>query len=505
MSNYLAVSLATLVASLALTPCAIRLALARGWVDNPGVRKIHGAPVAYLGGVAIFGSLVLGFVVLSLMHPSYSLGLLDGRMLAMLAGAVLVFSVGLVDDIKNVRPRVKLAAQILAALAVWSAGVRIEEVHFTEGFAISFGQASIVVTVLWIVGITNAVNLIDGMDGLASGLSAVACGAIGMIAYQSGSTQEALVMAAMLGAILGFLPYNLNPAKIFLGDAGSMVLGFLLSTTAVCCSAKTSAIVGFGVPIVALGIPIFDTLFSMVRRVLEGRSLFAADCNHIHHRLLNLGYGQTRIVLLLCAETALAVALLQSSSRASLLGSAGMLALALSLHVLLFRAAGAVRFRSSFSGFSRILMAARDAKSERSNLEDVELLLREATSLKDWWAGVTKAAQQLGFNRLELFLDTREGAISELNWVDIPRTNADSTEPLTMTVPIRQRRIGQPLPLSLEVSSADGLELASRRMARFCRLLDRHQLANLPVEHTQRTHILKARARLPRLSGNAGS
>ncbi|MGK0220301.1 MAG: UDP-GlcNAc:undecaprenyl-phosphate GlcNAc-1-phosphate transferase, partial [Planctomycetota bacterium] len=361
MNNYLAVSLATLLATLALTPCAIRLAHAKGWVDTPGVRKIHRAPVAYLGGAAIFGALVLGFVVLSLLNPDYSLGLLDVRMRAMLGGAILVFAVGLVDDIKNVRPRVKLAAQIAAALLVWSAGVSIDQITFIEGNPIYFGQASILITVLWIVGITNAVNLIDGMDGLASGLSAVACGAIGMVAFQSGNTPAALLMAALCGAILGFLPYNLNPAKIFLGDAGSMVLGFLLSTTAVLCTAKTSAIVGFGIPIVALGIPIFDTLFSMVRRVLEGRSLFAADKNHIHHRLLKLGYGQTRIVLLLCAETALAVALLQSSSRASLLVSAGMLVLALTLHVMLFRAAGAVRFRSSFTGFSKILVAARDA------------------------------------------------------------------------------------------------------------------------------------------------
>jgi UDP-GlcNAc:undecaprenyl-phosphate GlcNAc-1-phosphate transferase len=492
MNNYLAVSLATLLATLALTPCAIRLAHAKGWVDTPGVRKIHRAPVAYLGGAAIFGALVLGFVVLSLLNPDYSLGLLDVRMRAMLGGAILVFAVGLVDDIKNVRPRVKLAAQIAAALLVWSAGVSIDQITFIEGNPIYFGQASILITVLWIVGITNAVNLIDGMDGLASGLSAVACGAIGMVAFQSGNTPAALLMAALCGAILGFLPYNLNPAKIFLGDAGSMVLGFLLSTTAVLCTAKTSAIVGFGIPIVALGIPIFDTLFSMVRRVLEGRSLFAADKNHIHHRLLKLGYGQTRIVLLLCAETALAVALLQSSSRASLLVSAGMLVLALTLHVMLFRAAGAVRFRSSFTGFSKILVAARDAKSERSNLDDIDLALREATNVKEWWTGVTSAAHQLGFVRLNLPLDTPEGESNELAWVDIPRISDGGEKPITMTVPIRHRRSAHHLPLFVEASPREGIELASRRMASFCRLLDRHHLSNLPANTTPRTHAPKA-------------
>ena len=358
---------------------------------------------------------------------------------------------------------------------------------------------------LWIVGITNAVNLIDGMDGLASGLSAVACGAIGMVAYQSGSIAAALLMAALLGAILGFLPYNLNPAKVFLGDAGSMVLGFLLATTAVLCSAKTTAIVGFGIPIVALGIPIFDTLFSMVRRVLEGRSLFAADKNHIHHRLLSLGYSQTPIVLLLCAETALAVLLLQSTSRASVLASSVTLVAALGLHVLLFRAAGAIRFRASFSGLSRLLIAAREAKSERSSLEEIELSLREAVTVKEWWSGIVQAAKHLGFTRVQLPLDTREGGSHDLNWVDIPALDGAGVNPIKMTVPIKQRRSGQALPMLVEASPTDGIEAASRRMANFCRLLDRHHLADLPQETTSRPHIPPAPARLPRLPSRTGS
>jgi len=489
MNLYLIIGLTTLVASLVLTPCAMQLAHAAGWVDRPGLRKIHGKPVAYLGGAAMFGALCVGLIALMLVtrHPTDSLSHLDPRMLSLLGGATLLFVVGLVDDIRNVRPRIKLLAQIIAATAVCASGITINHITITDSFAIEFGQLSFLVTVFWIVGVTNAVNLIDGMDGLAAGLSAVACAAIGWIAYQAGLYTAAILMVALLGSVLGYLPYNLNPAKIFMGDSGSLVLGFLLASTSVLCAAKTATFVGIGVPLVALGIPIFDTLFAMVRRTLEGRSLFSADRNHIHHRLLALGFGQTRIVGLLCAETALAVGLVLSFSSAPRFVLGAIVVTGLLIHVTLFRSVGAIRFRDSFSGLSRIAAAKSEAKEEQMNLDDLELQFREARSIFEWWDAVASTGAQLGFAKLQLTLASRDGDPIKLAWSRGPEANVDGL--VQMRVPVRHRRAGQPLSILVEAPAEGSLENAGRHVAQFCRMLDRHSVADLPVGARRRRPV----------------
>lgn len=496
MMVYICVGAASLLASLLLTPIAARAAATMGWLDSPGVRKIHSRPVAYLGGAAIFFSLFAGFLVLLLLarDPAASLSELDPRVLSLLAGAGLLFVVGLVDDVRTIRPRVKLVAQITAALVVCASGITIDRIHLTDGLALEFGHLAVPITILWIVGITNAVNLIDGMDGLASGLSAVACAAIGWIAYQSGLYTAAAMLAALLGALLGFLPYNLYPARIFLGDSGSMLLGFLLSSTAVLCAAKAATVVGIALPLVALGIPIFDTLFAMMRRILEGRSLFSADRNHIHHRLLALGFGQTRIVMLLCAETACAVSFVLFFSTAPSAIRGAIILTVFALHVMVFRAVGAVHFRNSFSGFSRMLTAARQAKDERLDLDDLELHLREASSIRDWWSAVCDVAASLGFTRLELALNRREEGSTDLTW-NASELHAPETTAITMSVPIRQRRADVALPLLVETPTDDSLETAGRRMGHFCRLMDRHSIATLPKHKRKRPPSTRAEAR----------
>jgi UDP-GlcNAc:undecaprenyl-phosphate GlcNAc-1-phosphate transferase len=265
-----------------------------------------------------------------------------------------------------------------------------------------------------------------------------------------------------------------------------MVLGFLLSSTGVLCAAKTATIVGVGLPLVALGIPIFDTLFAMVRRVLEGRSLFSADRNHIHHRLLALGFSQTPIVLLLCAETAVAVCLVLFIPSTSNIVLIGIVAAGLLSHVTLFRVFGAVRFRDSFNGFSRIAVAARHAKEERMNLDDIELQFREATTINDWWQAVCQAGTELGFARMELDMPCRQGPPIRLAWSGTANPGPTRDDLVQMTVPVRHRRSRRPLSILVEAQVGDSLEIAGRHVAHMCRLLDRHSIADLPPGVPQR-------------------
>jgi UDP-GlcNAc:undecaprenyl-phosphate/decaprenyl-phosphate GlcNAc-1-phosphate transferase len=305
MQTYILTFIASTVGAALVTPLARLVAFRFNIVSMPGGRHIHGRSVPRLGGVGIFGGVALAVAGLSAYGQ---LGIFDERYLrlavGLLAGSCLMFGLGLFDDIKGVRAVTKLAFQVLAALVAWAAGFRVDvvDVPFLEN--LSMGVFSLPLTVLWVVGIINAINLIDGLDGLAAGVVFFAGVTNFVVASLMGTTFVALVMASIAGAVLGFLFYNFNPARIFMGDSGSYFLGFVL---AVCGIAgplqKASAAVSILVPVVALGVPIIDTLLAMVRRFLERRPLFAPDKGHIHHRLLDMGITHRRAVLIIYAVT----------------------------------------------------------------------------------------------------------------------------------------------------------------------------------------------------------
>ncbi|MHC4539472.1 MAG: MraY family glycosyltransferase, partial [Planctomycetota bacterium] len=222
------------------------------------------------------------------------------ELIVMLSAASSVFVVGLIDDLKTkgLSARTKFFGQLIAAIAICSVGVRIRSIAVADWLTLDIGWFSWPLTLLWIVGITNAVNLSDGLDGLAAGISAVACGAIAVFAIYSHNVVMAVLMLALLGSLTGFLFFNFNPARIFMGDCGSMFLGFTLASSSVLCSMKSPVLVGLALPVLALGVPIFDTLFSMLRRFLERRSIFAPDRSHFHHKLIDLGLTQRHVVLI---------------------------------------------------------------------------------------------------------------------------------------------------------------------------------------------------------------
>ena len=258
---------------------------------------MHKVPIPRAGGLAIFG----GFLVSILLFGDRS-----GQMRAILLGALLLVVLGLIDDVVALDAKIKFLGQIVATLIPVLNGVVIR--GFTNPFShngfLSLGLFAVPVTVIWIVGITNAVNLIDGLDGLACGVSAIATVTMFSIAMIFSENQIALTMAALAGACIGFLPYNMNPAKIFMGDTGAMFLGYLLAVTSVQGLFKFYAVISFAVPFIVLGLPIFDTAFAIVRRVAKGQSPLQADRGHMHHRLIDLGFDQKQSVAILYAFSA---------------------------------------------------------------------------------------------------------------------------------------------------------------------------------------------------------
>ena len=288
-----------LAISFACTPAVRMLAIKIKAVDVPkDNRRMHKVPIPRMGGLAIFA----GFLVSVLFFVP-----LGTEFRSILIGALILVVLGIIDDIVALKPRTKFAGQIIAALIPALSGVSIHGIvnPFVPGQYSTLGIFSIPFTVIWIVGITNAVNFIDGLDGLACGVSAIATVTMFIIAVLFGETYIALMMAALAGACLGFLPYNMNPAKIFMGDTGSMFLGYILATVSIQGLFKFYAVISFAVPFILLGLPIFDTGFAIVRRLLKGQSPLQADRGHVHHRLIDLGFDQKQSVAILYAFSAL--------------------------------------------------------------------------------------------------------------------------------------------------------------------------------------------------------
>ena len=288
-----------LAISFACTPAVRMLAIKIKAVDVPkDNRRMHKVPIPRMGGLAIF----VGFLVSVLFFVP-----LGNEFRSILIGALTLVVLGIIDDIVALKPRTKFAGQIIAALIPALSGVSIHGIvnPFVPGQYSTLGIFSIPFTVIWIVGITNAVNFIDGLDGLACGVSAIATVTMFIIAVLFGETYIALMMAALAGACLGFLPYNMNPAKIFMGDTGSMFLGYTLATVSIQGLFKFYAVISFAVPFILLGLPIFDTGFAIVRRLLKGQSPLQADRGHVHHRLIDLGFDQKQSVAILYAFSAL--------------------------------------------------------------------------------------------------------------------------------------------------------------------------------------------------------
>ena len=291
-----------LVVGLVVTPIVRHFAHGLDLLDHPGGRKIHQVPIPRLGGVAMALAFAIAIGLAMLTTPDLGAvgGLGPHRMVAILAAVSVLFLVGIIDDIRGMRALVKLSFQIAAAVIAWSLGLSIERFHLPWG-VVELGAFALPITVLWIVGVINAVNLIDGLDGLASGVGLTVLGAFGLLAAVDGVDPTLLVVAATVGAAIGFLAYNLHPASIIMGDTGAMFLGFIIAAVAISLTQDGVNPVPPWVPIVALGLPIADTGWAVIRRAARGEAVFAPDRGHIHHQLLRRGLSQRDTMLGLTA------------------------------------------------------------------------------------------------------------------------------------------------------------------------------------------------------------
>jgi len=303
--HYVGLIVVAAIVTLIVTPLVRALSLKFGLVDMPGGRKVHTKPISRLGGIAIAAGLFSAVAVqaygeLRLGWGGSLVGGEDRQFAAVLVGLALIFIVGVVDDILTLSPGVKFAGQIVAAAVPVAAGLRIDFVgNPMGGGLLSLGLLSIPITIFYIVAFANILNLIDGLDGLAAGISAIAGASLLLLAAQGNHLEAASLAAALVGACLGFLRYNFNPASIFMGDSGAMFLGFALATTSLLGVMKSTAAIALAVPLLIVGVPIFDTASAIVRRLRHKRPIQEADKGHIHHRLLGRGFDQRQTVLIL--------------------------------------------------------------------------------------------------------------------------------------------------------------------------------------------------------------
>jgi UDP-GlcNAc:undecaprenyl-phosphate GlcNAc-1-phosphate transferase len=462
------------------TPIVIHIAKRLNIVDSPDIRKVHSQPVPRIGGVAIFISMI-GLVIPVLFLPGDvgdTLRLLQPKITMILCAAGLVFFVGLVDDIRGLRVRTKFVFQVIAAMIVCSANVRIESIAVTNWLRLELSWFSWPITLIWIVGVTNAVNLSDGLDGLAAGISAITCGVLAILAVYNGDAVMVVVMLALLGSLTGFLFFNFDPARVFMGDSGSLFLGFTIASASVLCATKTETVVGLALPILALGIPILDTLFSMLRRFLERRSLFASDRSHFHHRLLALGFKQRHAVI-----TAYVVTLLVTGLGMLMLLTRNMQTVIvficiLMLLILAFRIVGSVRLSETMSALKLKYTIFSQKKEEIESFENIELYFRQARIFEQWWQAVCFAADKMGFIRGLLPIMRRDKSRRVLIW-EKGDHDVRPDEIVKMTVPIRDRRAGSELRLEVQVQANGSLESVGRRLMLFSRLIDEYSLAKL--------------------------
>ncbi|MHB1458447.1 MAG: glycosyltransferase family 4 protein [Armatimonadota bacterium] len=286
-----------------ITPIMRRIAIKHNIMVHPGGRRVHTRPTPLWGGFAIYSGFAISSVIFLLLFYLLN-GKLDISGVGLIVSGAIIVTLGMLDDIRDMSPKAQILAIIIAGVVVVSFGIRIQFVTNPFGQPQSLYVPSIIswiITLIWIFGVTKTFDMLDGLDGLASGIGAIAAGTLSIMTYYAGQPQVAMMSAALCGACIGFLRFNFNPAKIFMGTGGSQFIGFALAVISVIASFKMAAAMAIIVSILVLGIPIFDGLFVMVRRIVNRQPISVADKTHLHHRLLKLGLSHKQTVILIWA------------------------------------------------------------------------------------------------------------------------------------------------------------------------------------------------------------
>jgi UDP-GlcNAc:undecaprenyl-phosphate GlcNAc-1-phosphate transferase len=442
-----AISLSLLLAAVVsylLTPLVLRLALRIGAVDQAGVtaRKAHAEDIPRLGGLAIVGAFLVPMLALRALDSSAgTIFFEDGRLaFGLLGGGGAIALLGLYDDLAGASPKLKLLVQVSVACGAMALGFRIEHIDLPFVLGRQLDLLVFPITLLWIVGITNAVNLIDGLDGLAAGVAALGIAPLAIIAVDAGNVPLALVSVSLAGSLLGFLAHNFHPARIFMGDTGSMFVGFVLALVTIQSSHKSTAVVSLLVPVLVLGVPILDTLLTVFRRAWLGNPLFGADRGHIHHRLMDRGLSHRNTVLALYAVAAgfaaVGTALHFNRSRDFvgwiLLGSVVMTAGIL-------RAVGYLRVGNVRRGIADASALRQRNRAARKRLTDISAMLPPGAPLDEVVRAASAMAGAVGADWAELSLtDGLAAGGGPWTWGEEPPS--DGAVPGRFELPLRGPR-----------------------------------------------------------------
>lgn len=438
------------VVTLGLTPFVRRLAIAKGVVDRPDrARRVHTRTTPRWGGLAIAAGFFASLVVLSILGTGVARYFAADRNRALVigVGGLAMLLLGAYDDARGANAWLKLAVQIPAALLLVFLGFSFDVITLPWGGALDVGGFGGVLAVVWVVGVTNAINLIDGLDGLAAGVSFVAVVTTFVVAVAGGNLVMAMVCAALAGALLGFLFHNYHPASIFMGDAGSLFIGYVVAAGSVMANFKSQTTVALAIPVLLLGVPIVDTLLAFFRRMLRGRSPLSADKEHIHHRLLSRGMSHGSAVLMmwgmavLCAVATLMVYFSQARNAVWVLLGYGLLVFFGA------RRLGYIRFERWGSEFRQGRVARGERKVRREVVRQAVARIREATDLTRAFDVLVGAHAVHGCDEVVLELHVADGGPpTRLVWQRLPH---------------RPRRFGTPAALIRALTPVFGSLVAS--------------------------------------------
>ncbi len=413
-----------MVIALLLTPRVISWAGRKGICDHPSARRVHHRCIPRAGGVALFIAFNFTYLAVLLFTVLQTGDMPRFREQGVfLAGGCLIFFLGLLDDIRKLTPWVKFAGQIGVGLLVWYGGLDVELLSVTlhRGIVLP-GWLSLCVTVFWVVLLVNAINLIDGLDGLAAGICLFVAITLLVLSLPSGKPMFIIGLSALAGSCLGFLRYNFNPASIFMGDCGSYFLGYVLASLTIFGAMKSHATVALLIPIIALGVPLLDTLLAPIRRFVLGKKLFRADRSHIHHLLLRLGYSHRRVVVMIYAVTvflglvALAFVFVKDQRAAFILVLPGIMVF------LTVKKLGYLEYLAADKvwGWLRDLTDEAGLSTERRSFLNIQMQITASRDLNELWGNVGTALEKLDFDLAELHLEQEVpgGAAGQaLQWI----------------------------------------------------------------------------------------
>ena len=416
MTTILATFSVSLLFALLLTPGVCWIARKFGIVDQPSNRKVHLKPIPRMGGVAMYLAFLLALVAALLYQSELSQRLADNSHLQYcIGGASLVFLLGLADDIFCLRPAFKFGVQAFAAVIAYAGGIQILRLDMPWDLHVSLGVLSLPLTVFWFLLVINAINLIDGLDGLAAGVSLFTSLVLLVLAVMSGKYVVALGLAALAGSCLGFLRYNFNPASIFMGDSGSYFLGYMLASLSILGAMKSQATVAMLIPLIALGVPLMDTILAPIRRFMTGKALFQPDKNHIHHRLLQMGLTTRKAVLIMYGATIVLgiLALVAVNARDEKVGLA-MFILAVSV-ILGFRKLGYLEYFAvdKMIGYFNDVTDVMGFKKDRRTFLSRQIAINDALTLDDMWLRIIDALELLKFDKAEMCFNGNCSAFHE--------------------------------------------------------------------------------------------